>query len=288
MENKIYHICTSGLAKSLWFRDDEDFIDGMNSVPVCALEASVIIYCFCLMSNHVHFIVRGEDEDCNRFIREYKRRRSLQLSRKYGLEHSIQGSDIFCKSIDDMQYMMTVIAYVLRNPMAAGIAVLPTDYRWSSSGIYFADRSLRFSGCKSIKRMSLTGKRKLFKSKIQLPDNYMIDADGVVHPGSYVDYKAVERVYNSPKRLLYHISSVNDMEVELETDILTKSSYKDSELQASLEILCMEKFHGRKYSSLRIEDRYLIAREMRKRYGVGAKQLSRILSLDYESLKQML
>ncbi len=288
MENKIYHICTNGLAKELWFRDDEDYVDGMNSVPVCALEAEVCIYCFCLMSNHVHFIVKGSENDCIRFIREYKRRRSLQLSSKYGDDHSINGSDIFINGIDTDDYLKKAIAYVIRNPMAAGIAVLPTDYSWSSSNIYFADSAFRKSRYRKLEELSLTLKRKRLKSKTRLPDDYLIDNDGVVFPGSYVDYKAVERIYNSPRRFLYFLSSTNDMETELETGILTKSSYKDSELLASVKTVCAEKFQGRRFDFMSISDRYLVAREMRRRYGAGAKQLARIMALDYESLKKML
>ncbi len=288
MENKIYHICTSGLAKELWFRDDEDYVDGMNSVAVSAWEAGVCIYCFCLMSNHVHFIVKGSEKDCIRFIREYKRKRSFQLTFRYGNGHSIKGSDIFINEIDTEDYLKKAIAYVMRNPMAAGIAVLPTDYPWSSSNLYFADMAFRKNRYRKLAELSLNSKRKLLKSKLILPDWYMVDNDGVVFPGSYVDYKAVERIYNSPRRLLFHLSSTNDMEMELETGILAKSSYRDSELLASLEVVCAGQFRGRRFDSLSIRDKYLLAREMRRKYGAGAKQLARIMSLDYESLKRML
>ncbi len=288
MENKVYHIGTKGLDKNLWFWDDEDYIDGMNSVPVCALEADVTIYCFCLMSNHVHFIVGGLEGNCVRFIREYKRRRSIQLAVKYNNEHSIQGSDIFMNQINTPEYMKTAVAYVMRNPMAAGIAVQPTDYPWSSSNLYFADRTFRKNRYKRIGELSFHKKRILFKSKIQFPDDYLIDCDGVIFPGCYVAYKSVEKLYHSPKQFLYSLSSTNDMLVELETGILSKASYKDSELIASMNMICEEKYHGKKFGLLKIEDRFLIAREMRKRYGVGPKQLARITALDYDSLKQML
>ncbi len=75
------------------------------------------------------------------------------------------------------------------------------------------------------------------------------------------------------------------MEEKLDSGILKKVRYSDSELSASLEQICLEKFNGRLFSSLKIEDRYKLARELRKRYGAGHKQISRITSLDYESLK---
>ncbi len=100
--------------------------------------------------------------------------------------------------------------------------------------------------------------------------------------------KAVENIYKTPKALLYFLSSTNDTEEELESGILTKVRYTDVELYASIENICQEKYNGRKYDILRIEDKYRVARELRKRYGVGAKQLSRITFLDYETLKAVL
>ncbi len=284
----IFHVCTRGLAKGLWFYDEDDYRAGMNAVPVCAVLTKVDVYSFCLMDNHVHFILRGVEEDCIHFIREYKRLRSRQMSLKYRGERSIAGSDVSINVIDDVDYLKRAIAYVLRNPMAAGKSVLPTDYPWSSAGVYFSGwRSGNSSLCR-LGDLSDMRKRELFKTRQHLPDEYLLDDNGVIFPGSYVDCQAVERIYNSPRQLLYYLSSTNDMEIELETGVLKKTRYKDLELRASLDNLCVEKFRGREYSSLRIEDRYFLARELKKRYGAATKQIARIAELDYESLKLML
>lgn len=284
----IYHVCTKGLTKGLWFYDNQDFISGMNAVPVCGVLTGADVWCFCLMDNHVHFILRGDEEQCIRFIREFKRLRSRQLAMRYGCDRTIVGADISLNVIGDENYLRKAVAYVLRNPMAAGIAVLPTDYKWSSAGVYFSGwRSLAGDYCR-LGDMSDMKKRKLFKTRVHLPDDYLVDNSGVIFPGSYVDCQSVERLFNSPRKLLYYLSSTNDMEIELDCGILQKARYKDSELMASLENLCLEKFRGRKYSSLKIEDRYMLARELRKRYGVSPKQIARVAELDYERLKLML
>ncbi len=285
---KIYHVCTHGLAKGLWFIDDEDYAAGMNSVPVCAWIANVSIYCFCLMSNHVHFILRGEKDNCVRFIREYKRQRSMQLQSKHSDNNVLAGSDIFIGIIDSVDYLKSAIAYVLRNPMAAGLPVLPGEYRWSSAGVYFSEKSFRNISLKRLGDLSDNKRRKLLKTKLLLDDDYLLDANGIIFPGSYVDYRAVENIFHSPKRFLYHLSSTNDMEMELTTGILTKTSYSDTELLASIENICSERYNGRKFASLKIEDRFLVARELRKKYGCGAKQIARVTFLDLDTLKSML
>ncbi len=287
MQN-IYHIYTNGTAKGLWFLDEDDFKTGMNSIPGCALSKNVNILCFCLMSNHVHFITQGEEENCIQFIREYKRQRSMQLNGKYNGEHTLIGADIGIKFIYSEDYFKTLVAYILRNPLAARMNILPSGYRWSSGSLYFSERSSCRDGFRELGELSITKQHSLLKTRTLLPENYLIDNSGIIFPGSYVNFKAVEKAFVSAKNLLYYLSKTNDMEVELESGILAKVRYTDIELLASLECLCSEKFSGRKYSTLRIEDKYRLAKLLYKCYGASPKQIARVASLDYHTLKTML
>ncbi len=283
-----YHIYTNGTAKGLWFLDEEDFKDGMNSIPSCMAGNELTIYCFCLMSNHVHFIVGGDKINCIKFIREYKRQRCRQLIKKYKGEHILAGADIGIKPVDNEDYFKTLVAYVLRNPLAARMNILPSGYRWNSGDIYFSERAFQQGRFFKLGELSHTKQRIMFKTRISLPENYLLDSDGVIFPGNYVDYKTVEKIFGSAKQMLYFLSKTNDMEVELESGILSKVRYNDFELLASLESLCSEKFSGRKYSFLKIEDKYRLARLLYKCYGAPPKQIARIANLDYHILKTML
>ncbi len=210
------------------------------------------------------------------------------MALKYKDEHSIHGSDISISLLEDMDYLKKAIAYVMRNPMAAGMHVVPTGYRWSSSNLYFADMAFLTAGFRRLGDLSISAKRRLFMTKVLLPDEFLVDRHGVIFPGSYVDYTAVENIFGFPGRMLFSLSSTKEIEVELHNGILAKSSYKDTELRVSMEIISADRFCGRKYEMLKIEDRYRIAADLRKRYGVGLKQLARVTSLSLESLKSLI
>ena len=109
MEKKNWHICTEGLEDDLIFKSAGDFVYGMNGVPVCALTSGVSILCFCLMDNHVHFIVNGTEADGERFIRQYLRRLSRLVR--------IPVEKASMKLIDDDEYLRQAVGYVLRNPV---------------------------------------------------------------------------------------------------------------------------------------------------------------------------
>ena len=73
-EKKFWHICTAGLEKELIFKTETDYIFGMNCIPLSIADRAVSVKTFCLMDNHVHFIVHGAAEECGSFIKGYRRR----------------------------------------------------------------------------------------------------------------------------------------------------------------------------------------------------------------------
>ena len=56
-----YHCATKGFDHSILFADVREFIAGMNRIGICLAmlrtDHPVIIIAFCLMDNHVHFIL---------------------------------------------------------------------------------------------------------------------------------------------------------------------------------------------------------------------------------------
>ena len=273
MEREEYfHVCTDGLSRSMIFRTDEDFINGMNDVAVCALQRPVRLQCFCLMSNHVHFVMKGEYEACNRFIRLFKRRINTRI-----VDFNAETAII---RIGSQDYMKKVIAYVLRNPMAAQANITPWNYRWSSIGTYFS----RMKGCnygdKQASEMSIRQKRALLNSKTVLPDEYELSPDGMIYPYNYVDYEFVEQLYRTPAEFIYHLSVNNDRILEMETGVLKHGHYNDQELYNSMLEICHKKFDKYGIESLTIEEKLHLAEMLRKNYGAGTKQISRVTGID--------
>ena len=109
----------------------------------------------------------------------------------------------------------------------------------------------------------------------------------MIFPGSYTEYESVARMFGSPKQLLFYETKNQDLTSELETGIVAKTKYRDEELLCSLDWLCENKFRGKKYHDLRIEDRYYAAKELHRRYGCSVKQISRVTGLPADILKAM-
>ena len=278
MEKCYWHICTDGLSREIIFKSEEAFIFGMNGVPVYSFHFDVTVMAFCLMSNHVHFITYGSGNGCRSFIRGYRKRLSCLTD--------MSAASASIKLIDDTDYLMKAIGYVLRNPVGAGEKVLPTTYRWGSGPLYFNDARKVYGT--PVSAISNTMRKKLIRSHLALPDHCIITPDGMVDPGSYVDYRTVETLYGHPGRFLYHISRRDDMEMELTGDILHKTSYTDAELLASVSEICRQEFLHNDPAELSIENRFRLAGILRKRYGLGPKQLGRLTKVDPGIIREML
>ena len=82
--------------------------------------------------------------------------------------------------------------------------------------------------------MNVSERRLLLKSRVPFPDTYIIESDGMIFPGCYTEYEAVEKMFASPKRMLYYLSKNDDIAIELDPDIITKVHYQDSEIANSL------------------------------------------------------
>lgn len=280
-EKNFRHICTAGLEKEIIFKTDADYIFGMNSIPVCMADKDISMHAFCLMDNHVHFIAHGTEEDCGGFIKAY-RKRLFTLA-------DMRRADICMKEIDDTEYLKRAIAYVLRNPPAAGLAVLPTHYRWSSGPLYFNDGNTLTVNrpVTDIAHMSKRRQQKLFRTRGQLPGHYTVTADGLICPGCYVDYRAVEEIFRSPVRMLYFLSRNDSMEMELSSGILRRARYTDSEMASTVTNLCSEIFSKSSPDALSIDEKYQLADILRKQYGLGIKQLARLTHTSISLLGQV-
>ena len=137
---KYYLVTTEHLEEDLWFREDEDFVTGMNYVAIqAALMPRVIILVFILMSNHVHFVLYGTREEVESFVNGFKGRYSLYMHRKYGVKEFLRRNKLDIKEIskEEAEALERVFAYVQMNCVAANICLYPSQYPWGTGNAFF-------------------------------------------------------------------------------------------------------------------------------------------------------
>ena len=278
MEKGYYHVSSHGLEKNDIFRSREDFIQGMNDIALCVLGYDVCILAFCLMSNHFHFVLYGTREECMRFACEYKRRCAMRMRIVCGEVQGMKEVEISINFIDSQEYLENVIAYVLRNPIAAGVFMMPYHYAWSSISLYY------IGGCpqSGTKLNSLSERRRLnvLRSHQAVPDTYMIDANGMILPSCYVDFEMVEKIFRHPARLMASLARKVENDIEVRFGIAESISITDQELLSQMNELIRLEFGRRSLYQLSVEEKAKLCLSLKRNFGVGVKQIARVTRLN--------
>ena len=290
-ERHFYNCATKGLEDDTLFGSTAAFIAGMNRVAIClllTLESSpLIIMAFCLMDNHVHFILYCTEETCKRFLSLYKRLTEIWLT-----NHPEQGSpgkkwDIGHWLIKDRDNLIEKINYVHRNPTAAHMPFTPRGYRWSSGNLLFTDHAFTKSICRKASDISRNEKRRMFESKVAVPDDWLVLPDGMIWPGCYVSYARVEKLFSSVFNYMYELNKRCEEKVnkEMMTDFI---SLPDGEIRSKAIELSQQLFSTEFLPGLSVDQRILLAKELRKSMGASSKQIARIVRMNLTELRKLI
>jgi putative transposase len=114
---------------------DEDF-DAFERILIEAMEKHPIrLLAYCLMPNHWHFVLwPTEDHEMTDFLRWLTLTHAQRWHAHYhttGTGHLYQGR-FKAFPIQEDEHLYTVLRYVERNPLRAGLAERAENWRWSS------------------------------------------------------------------------------------------------------------------------------------------------------------
>ncbi|MBU0899935.1 transposase [bacterium] len=128
-----YHLTQRGNYRQTVFRSEDDREQYLLWIREYSKRYGVKIWAYCLMDNHVHFIVVPEgSESIARLFNQAHMRYSQYFNRKIGQRgHLWQGRFYSCPL--DGVHLYTAIRYVERNPVRTGLVERAEDYPWSSA-----------------------------------------------------------------------------------------------------------------------------------------------------------
>lgn len=288
MEPHYFHYATKGLQDDVLFENSEAYIAGMNRVATCYImccsKHPVKIFAFCLMDNHVHFILYGIEEDCSYFMVLFKRLTEIWLVNHPSSGRSHKNWDIGHWLIKDKEALIEKINYVHRNPTVAGLPYTPYGYPWSTGGLIYTDLSNIKLTCKEMGSLSIREKKQYFNTHIDYPDNWMILPTGVIWPGNYVEYKRVENIFSSASRYMYELNKRVEETVNIEM-LSDNISLPDGEIREKAKKAANEMYDTSIINELSIKQRAVIGKQLHREYGASIKQLSRILGIKCDDLK---
>lgn len=137
VSNLLFHILNRGNNRQIIFREEEDFVYFLKLLKRYKKELKFKLYHFCLMPNHVHFIIEPTIEgSLPKIMMRLTLAYSLYFNKKYkGVGHVWQGR-YKSSLIDKEDYFIWCGLYVELNPARAGLVTQPEHWQWSSYNLY--------------------------------------------------------------------------------------------------------------------------------------------------------
>lgn len=132
LRGAIYHVMSRGNRKASIFEDDADRKAFEALLGEAADRYRMRCQSYCLMGNHYHAVLESSDlnlSDAMRWLNGVFAHRSNRRHQRAG--HLLQGRFKSVLVGDDI-YLRAVNAYVVLNPVKAGLVADPSQWRWSS------------------------------------------------------------------------------------------------------------------------------------------------------------
>jgi putative transposase len=133
----IYHVLNRGVGRQILFRHDDDYAAFVRVLAEVLAAQPMRVLGWCLMGNHWHLVLWPQrDGELARFMQRLTIthvRRWVEQRHRVGWGSVYQGR---YKSfvVQDDAHLLTVLRYVERNPVRAGIVKRAEKWRWSSLG----------------------------------------------------------------------------------------------------------------------------------------------------------
>ena len=114
------------------FEDDGDRRYFISVLGECKKASGFKLHAFCLMPNHVHLLIEPAEEPLEIIFKRLGSRYAVWYNRKYQRVGHLFQDRFRSENVETDTYYMTVLRYILQNPIKAGIEAHPGNYRWSS------------------------------------------------------------------------------------------------------------------------------------------------------------
>ena len=128
----LYHITARGNDRQPIFADDADCSAFVIVLASVVARYRVRCHAYCLMGNHYHLLLQTPDGNLSRAMRQLNGVYTQRFNRRHErCGHVLQGR-FGAQLVDGQAYLHEVCRYIVLNPVRAGLASHPRDWRWSS------------------------------------------------------------------------------------------------------------------------------------------------------------
>ena len=130
-----YHIVQRGNNREACFIEEENYRFYLELWERISQQKAVAVHAYCLMTNHIHFLVTPEDETgISETMKVVGSCYAQYINKKYGRSGTLWEGRHRASLVQEGRYLLTCYRYIELNPVRAGMVARPEEYYWSSYG----------------------------------------------------------------------------------------------------------------------------------------------------------
>jgi REP element-mobilizing transposase RayT len=133
-----YHIMNRGRRYESIFEDKNDYSMFLDLLQETIEIFHIKVSAFCLMRNHYHLLIETPEGNISRSMRHINGVYTQRFNKIHGYDGHLFRGRYKSILIDANSYLVQVMRYIHRNPIAAGITK-NLKYKWSSHQAYLSD-----------------------------------------------------------------------------------------------------------------------------------------------------
>ncbi len=128
-----YHVINRGNNREVIFVEQEDYTHYLNTVQRYKKKYGFKLFAFCLMTNHVHMLIKVEgDVSISRIMQSITIAHTRFYNYKYQRSGHVWQGRFMSPIVSEDDHLLTVMRYIEQNPLRARMVKDVGEYRWSS------------------------------------------------------------------------------------------------------------------------------------------------------------
>lgn len=127
----LFHVICRGNGKQDIFRDDRDRIKFVEYIRKIKQDEQFLLYAYCLMTNHIHLLVRVRNSPLSRIMHRLTTSHSHYFNRRHAKTGHLFEDRFKAIHCPRDSYFKELIRYINMNPVKAGLVSSPHQWRWS-------------------------------------------------------------------------------------------------------------------------------------------------------------
>lgn len=168
----LYHIMLRGVNRQNIFNDEDDYsemVDILSHLHIktdgtglIVTERGCSIYAYCLMSNHLHLLIREKDLTISEIVKTLASKYVYYFNHRHQRIGHLFQDRFKSEPVEDLEYFIQLLRYIHQNPVKAGMTKNISEYRWSSWHEYLHPSELHICDVNAVLKYIPMGELRYF------------------------------------------------------------------------------------------------------------------------------